>query len=54
MLLDVVHLYQAFVGDLPETYSQFKFELARYFPLVYDTKYLFHVSQASKLKIFNF
>ena len=39
-LLDLVHFYQQFHKDLPEDLNEFKKELKKQFPNIYDTKLL--------------
>lgn len=38
--LDLLYIYQSFVGDLPESYFDFKKAINNGFPHYYDTKYL--------------
>eukprot|EP00033_Pygsuia_biforma_P003604 GCRY01003946.1.p1 GENE.GCRY01003946.1~~GCRY01003946.1.p1 ORF type:complete len:467 (-),score=56.49 GCRY01003946.1:216-1616(-) len=39
-LLDLLHLYRAFVGPLPSTLAKFASEIHSMFPAVYDTKFI--------------
>lgn len=39
-LLDVLHAYQGFVGDLPATAEMFAQQLSKLFPVILDTKFL--------------
>eukprot|EP00011_Vannellida_sp_DIVA3-517-6-12_P015107 CAMPEP_0114615568 /NCGR_PEP_ID=MMETSP0168-20121206/6231_1 /TAXON_ID=95228 ORGANISM="Vannella sp., Strain DIVA3 517/6/12" /NCGR_SAMPLE_ID=MMETSP0168 /ASSEMBLY_ACC=CAM_ASM_000044 /LENGTH=530 /DNA_ID=CAMNT_0001826641 /DNA_START=125 /DNA_END=1714 /DNA_ORIENTATION=+ len=39
MLLDVCHLFEAFLGPLPESAEEFRAELHSCFPVIFDTKY---------------
>lgn len=45
--LDLLHLYNSFIGALPEDSEDFKREFLKSFPQIYDTKYL--VNGASQL-----
>lgn len=40
MIYDIIYLYNQFIGDLPETYSEFIAHWHSMFPHVYDTKVL--------------
>jgi len=42
MLLSLVNCYNQFVAVLPETSDQFKVELSKLFPTVFDTKFIAH------------
>lgn len=37
-LLDLLHLHDKFLGDLPETYQEFAAAWASQFPLLFDTR----------------
>lgn len=39
-LFDLCFLYRSFVGDLPQTLTQFKLDLQVLFPRLVDTKYM--------------
>lgn len=43
-LLDILHLFNSFVGPLQETADDFKRDFGRNFPQLYDTKYIFNSS----------
>ena len=38
--LDLLYLYQTFIGPLPESYSEFKSLFNSLFPAVYDTRFI--------------
>lgn len=40
MLYDVLYLYQQFIGELPDTFLEFRSLWTEMFPLTYDTKVL--------------
>jgi len=40
-LFDLLFVYDAFIGKLPNSLEQFTAELHRTFPLIYDTKWIF-------------
>lgn len=40
MIYDIIYLYNQFIGNLPETYSEFIEEWHKLFPSVFDTKVL--------------
>lgn len=42
--LDIMHLYNKFIGDLPETQSDFKKKFYEHFPQIYDTKFMLNNS----------
>ena len=46
-LLDLLYIYQSFVGDLPDSYFDFKTQVNKGFPYFYDTKYLSNLPQFS-------
>ncbi|BAM40452.1 uncharacterized protein TOT_020000708 [Theileria orientalis strain Shintoku] len=52
---DILHVYQTFYGDLPDTVESFKAEWLKVFPKVFDTKYIsefFHIlNPQSSLKM---
>ncbi|UKK01844.2 poly(A)-specific ribonuclease [Theileria orientalis] len=52
---DILHVYQTFYGDLPDTVESFKTEWLKVFPKVFDTKYIsefFHIlNPQSSLKM---
>ena len=37
---DMMFLYDKLIGDLPEDFYSFKKEIHKYFPIIYDTKYI--------------
>ena len=43
-LLDILHLYNSFIGPLHESQGDFKKEFLANFPALYDTKYLINSS----------
>lgn len=42
--LDILHLYNKFIGTLPETQSDFKRKFIKEFPQIYDTKFMLNNS----------
>ncbi|KAL2748212.1 pre-piRNA 3'-exonuclease trimmer-like isoform X1 [Vespula maculifrons] len=40
ILLDLIYMYKLFYKPLPKRYNEFKVEIHRLFPIIYDTKYL--------------
>ena len=38
--LDLVYMYRAFIGDLPDTVEEFQRKLHNVWPLIVDTKYM--------------
>ncbi|KAF7409761.1 hypothetical protein HZH68_004142 [Vespula germanica] len=40
ILLDLIYMFKLFYKPLPKRYSEFKVEMHRLFPIIYDTKYL--------------
>ena len=42
--IDILHLYDKFVEHLPENQSEFKSNFSKYFPIIYDTKFMLNNS----------
>ncbi|XP_015174095.1 PREDICTED: poly(A)-specific ribonuclease PARN-like domain-containing protein 1 isoform X2 [Polistes dominula] len=42
ILLDLMFMYKLFYKPLPKRYCDFKTEVNHLFPIIYDTKYIFH------------
>ncbi|ODM92523.1 Poly(A)-specific ribonuclease PARN-like domain-containing protein 1 [Orchesella cincta] len=40
MILDLMYFFQQFCSDLPEQYVDFKAEVVKFLPIVFDTKYM--------------
>jgi len=50
-LLDLLHLYDKFIGELPESLTEFSKHWLEHFPLLYDTRHLAQVGRYNVMKL---
>ena len=48
---DLLYIYNTFIGDLPHDVSQFKSEINRLFPTIYDTRHLLNTKSIVRKEI---